>query len=100
MKPIAHKNEALRCARCFVLARRGRMNGIGGHHAGPVPILIYVVAPPVSRTSVAIESGDIAAVYPPSEPFVEGISSLARGSIATAVRSARARPLKHDSAIW
>src|SRR3954470_19635319 len=38
--------------------------------------------------------------YPPSVPFVDGTSPAARGSIATAVRSARASPLKHDSEIW
>jgi hypothetical protein len=40
------------------------------------------------------------AAHPPSDPLVEGTSSLARGSIATAVRSARASPLKQDSDIW
>ncbi len=40
------------------------------------------------------------APHPPSDPLVEGTSSLARGSIATAVRSARASPLKQDSDIW
>src|SRR5262245_26314837 len=37
---------------------------------------------------------------PPSTPLVEGTSPAARGSMAMAVRSARARPLKHDSATW
>ena len=37
---------------------------------------------------------------PPSLPLVDGTSPAARGSIATAARSARARPLKHDSAMW
>lgn len=32
--------------------------------------------------------------------MVEGTSPAARGSITTAARSARARPLKQDSAIW
>ena len=40
------------------------------------------------------------AYQPPSDPLVDGTSSSARGSIATAARSARARPLKQDSAIW
>src|SRR5256885_3594144 len=38
--------------------------------------------------------------YPPNDPLVEGISFLTRGSIATAVRRTRARPLKQDSAMW
>jgi hypothetical protein len=37
--------------------------------------------------------------YPPKVPLVEGTSPFARGSIATAARSARASPLKHDSDI-
>src|SRR5579859_6677984 len=37
---------------------------------------------------------------PPSDPLVDGTSSLARGSMATAERSARASPLKHDSDMW
>src|SRR5215467_2999212 len=35
----------------------------------------------------------------PNEPLVDGTSSLARRSIATAARNARASPLKHDSDI-
>ena len=38
-------------------------------------------------------------LYPPSEPLVDGTSSFARGSMATAARNARARPLKQDSAM-
>ncbi len=37
---------------------------------------------------------------PPSVPLVDGTSPAARGSIATAARSARASPLKQDSAMW
>src|SRR4029078_2762351 len=61
IETIAHKHEALRCARCFVLTRRWRMNGVSRHHAGPVSILIYAIAPPESRTSITTESGNIAA---------------------------------------
>src|SRR5262249_8834744 len=37
--------------------------------------------------------------HPPSEPLVEGTSLAARGSIASAMRNALARPLKQDSAM-
>jgi hypothetical protein len=37
--------------------------------------------------------------YPPSVPLVDGTSPRARSSIAIAARSARAKPLKHDSAM-
>src|SRR5688500_19227127 len=39
-------------------------------------------------------------VQSPSDPLVDGISSAARASMAIAVPSARAKPLKQDSAMW
>ncbi len=51
---------------------------------------------PRSQTSVMPQAVQAAGRrgQPPSEPLVDGISPAAFGSIATAVRSARARPLE------
>ena len=37
---------------------------------------------------------------PPSTPLVDGTAPARLGSISTAWRKARARPLKHDSTMW
>src|SRR6185436_19935306 len=37
--------------------------------------------------------------HPPSRPLVDGTSPAARGSMASAARNTRARPLKQDSEI-
>src|SRR5262249_9955757 len=76
---IAHEDEALGIGRRFVRLQRGLVHGVDGHGLSP------------SRWQGR---------QPPSEPLVEGTSLAARGSIATAARNARAKPLKQDSAIW
>src|SRR5690348_16274759 len=82
------------------IASGGERLGVGGgrkHGASVVPHparvrTTHVVDPPRQRAG--------GYRYPPSVPLVDGTSPFARASIATAARKARARPLKHDSAIW
>src|ERR1019366_6885096 len=91
MESVAHEHETFRSACCFALARRRLVHGECGHRTFLRNVLFLI--PP-------LPGGGRRKVHPPSEPLVDGTSSLARGSIATAARSARARPLKQDSAIW
>src|SRR5262249_56639979 len=76
---VAHEDEALGIGRRFVRFQRRLVHGVDGHGLSP------------SRWQER---------QPTSEPLVEGTSLTARGSIATAARNARAKPLKQDSAIW
>ena len=106
---VAHEHEAFRSAGGFALARRRCVDGESGHcvtlnslrHAGRERSERsgsgILSARPDSGRRPRRATAD---AHPPSEPLVDGTSSLARGSIATAARSARARPLKQDSAIW
>src|SRR5262245_52494968 len=102
MKPVAHKHEALGGAPCLVLARWRGMNCVGGHRVSPGGSFMFVSCrrDDGAFSNPAISQRPRLLDHPPSEPFVEGTSSFARGSIAIAARNARASPLKHDSAIW
>src|SRR6185312_10565068 len=64
---------------------RGAFEGLGGR---------------AQIARAAIHQGDERHNDPPSTPLVEGTASAARGSMVTAWRSARARPLKQDSTMW
>ncbi len=83
MEAVAHEHEALRIGADSSFLRRRLVHGVDGHD------------PSLSRPDLGAKD-----IQPPSEPLVEGTSSAARGSIATAARNARAKPLKQDSAIW
>src|SRR5262249_8201590 len=105
MKPVAHEHEALRGAQCLALSQGRCVNGVSGHRVSPVAAPHTSVSYPTTAEQPLTRNPAISQRYwllghPPSEPFVEGTSFFARGSMATAARNARANPLKHDSAIW
>src|SRR5947209_13267953 len=104
MESVAHEAHARGVRqRIIVAALRRFVDGVDGHHE-----LSVLAAWSKAECGVhAVRSfPDFASLhpgykrYPPSVPLVDGTSPAARGSIATAVRSARASPLKHDSEIW
>ena len=107
MESVAHEHEAL--GRGARPCRRSGMHGVGGHGSAPSRgVMPAKAGHPVTRDPCDTESSGLRSPLsrgrrqrqPPSVPLVDGTSPAARGSIATAARSARARPLKQNSAIW
>ena len=96
MESVAHEHEALGRSLAFRPSRRRCVTV----KVGIVVTLMTTGYRHLVRRCPRNRRAPGIPLYPPSEPLVDGTSSLARGSIATAARSARARPLKQDSAIW
>ena len=90
---VAHEYEALWLRRRGAGPQWRLVNRVDGHG-----FLAGLVQQPMKPSRI-LQYGVVESGQPPSLPLVEGTSLAARASIATAARSARARPLKQDSAI-